>query len=347
MIPVLTYDPFETDLSGIALFHPTVFAFGGGLNSTAYATKWVMDGYEPPQLILMADTGNERPDVYEHVARFSEWLVAHGMPPITWTKKGGRPETLEQYSLRTKMLPSMAYGRKGCSHKFKIEPQERDVNRWSAAKACWKRGDKVVKIIGYGFEEQTRISKAKIEDDKYFYRFPLDEWQVDREGCVAIIKRAGLPVPGKSACFFCPSMRKPEIIQLRDESPDLLARALHIEKTANDAGRNKTSKGLGRRFAWVDFLAGIPVVEAPASPCMYCVDDSPEPVFKKPDTSSVRYLVSTALMDREERAARDEDPLPWDELPAPAKDATDDELAAWLEKYDAYGEAEEEDLFAC
>lgn len=271
----MTDAAFDIDLSGIALFYPTVSSFGGGLNSTAALVKWVMDQYVPLDKIIFADTGCERPDVYEHVHRFSDWLVKHGMPPIETTKKGGRQETLEEYSLRFKRLPSLAYGRKSCSHKFKIEPQERDVNRWSPARAAWKRRDKVVKIIGYGYEEQRRISKAKVEDDKYFYRFPLDEWQVDRQGCVEIIKRAGLPVPGKSSCFFCPAMRLPEILDLRSNHPHLLQRALHVEDVALAGGYTESSKGLGRRFAWRDFLANTPVEEAPAENCMYCADGEP------------------------------------------------------------------------
>lgn len=265
---------FDAPLAVVAERWPVVVSFGGGLNSTALLVEWAMRDWVPPHRILFADTGGERPQTYEHVQRFSEWLQLHGFPAIEITRKGGRVETLEEYALRTQMLPSMAYGRKSCSHKFKIEPQERDINRWPTAREAWKRGDKVVKLIGYGFEEQTRISKAKIEDKKYFYRFPLDELEMDRAGCVESISRAGLPVPPKSSCFFCPSMRKPEIIQLRQEQPVLLKRALHIEGTAKAAGKNKTAQGLGRKFAWADFLAGVPVEEAPASPCMYCNDGS-------------------------------------------------------------------------
>lgn len=268
---------FGPDLSSIADNAPVVFAFGAGLNSTAVAVEWVLRGYTPPHRILFADTGGERPETYEHIEMFSAWLVSQGMPAIEITKKGGRDETLEQYAIRTKHLPSMAYGRKSCSHKFKIEPQERDINRWPVARAAWKRGEKVVKVIGYGYEEQRRLSLAKIEDNKYLYRFPLNEWQLDRDGCVAIIKRAGLPVPPKSSCFFCPSMRKSEIVALSGQRPDLIERAIHIEDVARENGNLETVQGLGRRFAWRDFLAGIDVPEeAEAAACMWCADGDAE-----------------------------------------------------------------------
>ena len=195
------------------------------------------------------------------------------MPAVEITRKGGRDETLEQYSLRTKYLPSLAYGTKGCSWKFKIEPQNRDINRWPVARRTWKNGGKVIKLIGYGYEEQKRLAKAKLEDEKYFYRFPLNEWGMDRSDCERVIRHVGLQVPGKSACFFCPSSKKHEILALPIE---LKTRAIRLETVARDAGNMRTTKGLGRQFAWSDYLAGADVPEPTVVPCMHCVDGPAE-----------------------------------------------------------------------
>jgi hypothetical protein len=56
----------------------------------------------------------------------------------------------------------------------------------------------------------------------------------------------------KSACFYCPASKKPEILWLREQHPELLARALAIERNAQD--KLISVKGLGRSFAWTDFL---------------------------------------------------------------------------------------------
>lgn len=133
-------DLHEVPLDSVSLFAPVIFAFGAGLNSTALAVKWVIDDMSPPNAIFFADTGGERPEVYAHLAYFSDWLVMNGFPAITVTRKGGRVETLEQNCERMNMLPPLAYGRKGCSHKYKIEPQNRDVNRFPPARLAWKQG---------------------------------------------------------------------------------------------------------------------------------------------------------------------------------------------------------------
>lgn len=264
-------DPWVTPLKYVPALWPTAVSFGAGLNSTALLVRWVLEGLPPPHRITFADTGSERQEIYEHINLFNHWLQMCGMPTILITRKGGRQESLEQYSLRTKHLPSLAYGGKSCSLKFKVEPQNRDINRWPVAREAWANGSKVVKIIGYGAEEQKRISKAKLEDDKYYYRFPLDEWGMMRNDCVDIIKSVGLRVPPKSACFFCPASKKSEILAL---PPDLQRRAIYMEEVARGAGHLKTTRGLGRRFAWGDLLAGEETPEPVAAACMYCADDS-------------------------------------------------------------------------
>lgn len=251
-------------------------AFGGGTDSTGILCAWVERGLqktEPIDVILFADTGGERPATYEHVARMSEWLPRHGLPEISVVRKGGNRRTLEEDCLVKSVLPSLAYGRKGCSHKFKQEPQEKFFNNYPTrkeARARWQRGEKIEKLIGYEFREERRWAKAKLEDEKYVYRFPLVEWGWSRLECIAAIKRAGLPLPGKSACFFCPASTKPEIDELKKTHPLLFKRAVAMEDKARAAGKLKSVRGLGRRFAWRDYATT--TEEPDVQPCMVCVD---------------------------------------------------------------------------
>lgn len=238
----------------------TIVAYGGGVNSTALLCGWVERGLPSVGLILFSDTGGERPETYAHIETFSAWLTEHGMPAIDTVRKvtkDGAVETLEQNCLAHGMLPSLAYGFKKCSHKFKRAPQDKAVNNWAPAREAWGRGEKVTKLIGFDADEPHRAERIADEDGKYRYRYPLIEWGWGRKECLAAIQRAGIEPPAKSACFFCPANTVSEIQQLQREHPDLLARALAIEEAA--AVNFQTIKGLGRRFAWRDVVHGKPL----------------------------------------------------------------------------------------
>lgn len=85
---------------------------------------------------------------------------------------------------------------------------------------------------------------------EYHNRYPLIEWGWSRTDCVRALEAAGLPQPGKSSCFFCPSMKREEIMLLKEQHPDLYARAIAIEDNARP--RLEKVKGLGRNYAWKD-----------------------------------------------------------------------------------------------
>jgi hypothetical protein len=208
---------------------------------------------ERPDAILFANTGGERPATYAYIERFSEWLAKEGFPAITWLRRtptNGRYvyATLEEDCLVKGMLPSLAYGRKGCSWKYKREVMDKWCNNSGRCLAAWEQGEKVGRLIGYDADEQHR--KGKREDDKYLYRYPLREWGWGRRDCEEAIAHAGLCVPPKSACFFCPGAKKHEVRQLADEEPELFARALAIERGARATGRLTQVKGLGRHWTW-------------------------------------------------------------------------------------------------
>ena len=234
----------------------TIASYGGGVNSTAMLIGAHERG-ESVDLILFADTGGEKPETYAFVNRFSRWLVSRGMPEIITvrktTKRQGRYNapgvslTLEQHSLQTGTLPAVAYGMKSCSLKFKRDPQNEYVKNWQPAVDAWASGEKLTKLIGYDAGEAHRQAAAP-DDSGYLNRYPLIEWGWGREGCEAAITRAGLCVPPKSSCFFCPNMKEWEILELKERHPELLERALQIER---NAGPNLiVIKGLARDITW-------------------------------------------------------------------------------------------------
>lgn len=204
-------------------------SFGGGVNSTAMLIGLWERG-ETVDLILFADTQAEKPHTYQHIEEMQAWLGNKGFPPITVVTR--ETETLESDCLKRKALPGIAYGFKSCSDHFKMRPQ-RDY---------LKANGIVVTQTLIGFDAGEEYRMKDIEGNRY----PLIEWGWDRDACIAAIERAGLTTPGKSSCFFCPSMKKAEIFELRRMYPDLAARAVAMEQNADLT----QIKGLGRNFAW-------------------------------------------------------------------------------------------------
>lgn len=217
-----------------------ILAFGGGVNSVALATELVRRGM-PLDYILFSDTLSEKPQTYRYLSFFSEWLKSKGYPEIIRLPPY-KKEGLYGECIRLKRLPSIAYGFKSCSEKWKIRP----FNSFCKENDLFPAN--VYKGIDAG--EEHRISDYNDKNTNVI--FPLVEWGFDREDCIKIIIDTGLPLPPKSSCFFCPSMRKTEIYQLKRENPDLLEMAFCMEDNAKK--NNISVNGLGRRFSWKEML---------------------------------------------------------------------------------------------
>jgi hypothetical protein len=243
--------------------HPLVVSYGAGVDSTAMLIAMHERGIRP-DLILFADTGGEKPETYEYLTTIDAWLERVGFPAVTTVRYEpvrAPYHTLEEKCLANEALPSLAYpgpGHHSCSLVFKVEPQNKFLKTWPPALEAWAAGRKVTKAIGYdnGSRDCARRAKAdratyrpgNNDAKKYEMIYPLQEWGIDREAAARLIEAAGLPVPVKSACFFCPAMKIAEVLELQIKHPDLFARALKIESVAKHGKhgfKSPKTKGLG------------------------------------------------------------------------------------------------------
>lgn len=239
-------------------------------------------------MITFADHGGEKrlPDrekgdevgTYEFIPIFSQWLQDRGYPAPIRCRYTPKPKTHEKYitavrevvdrlQLKTideetiqrlsgiygnmvgnKTLPSLAFGMKGCSVKWKIEAQEPHRVDDPVLQAAWLRGERVEKCIGFDATEDHRvrggvdntyavgnfsISPRKglpVFSERYAVKYPLREYGLTRQLCRDVIAKAGLPVPPKSACFFCPAMREIEIRRLQIVDPEYHILGLEMER---------------------------------------------------------------------------------------------------------------------
>ena len=161
--------------------------------------------------------------------RFKHW------PPYT---------SLLENCLTNATLPSISFGRHQCSLKWKVEPADRWTSQWQPATDAWARGDRVKKLIGYDAspaDDRRYAHVADRHDPLYEYQYPLRNWRWDRARCAARIREAGLPVPIKSACFFCGAAKPEEIATL----PAWCLRLIVLMET-RAAPRLRTVEGLWR-----------------------------------------------------------------------------------------------------
>ncbi len=270
---------------------PLVVCYGAGVDSTAMLVAMYQQGIRP-DAITFADTGGEKPETYEQVRIMSDWLTARGWPAVTVCKyqtSRAPYSDLEGNNTSNETLPSLAFGMKSCSIKWKAQPQDYAIKGckggpnkcdphplWLEAK---RRGVKPVKLIGYdaGPADLRRSKNLKTECKDFQYRYPLQQLGWSRQECIAAILGAGLAVPVKSACWFCPASQKWELYWLAGKHPELFERALELEhkamvgkhsrwgsdactygkdweefvnKPADQWPTTSITVGLGRTFAW-------------------------------------------------------------------------------------------------
>ncbi len=211
-----------------------------------------------PDRIMFADTGNEKRRTYNYIPALNGYLAKVGFPLLTVVRNGSKHESLADACATLMTMPSLAYGGKSCSLKWKAEAMDRSHNHWEPAQAAWAVGLKVRKLIGYDGSPADCRRSANPGDNKYEYVYPLRDAGIQRPQLLQIILNAGLPDPGKSACWMCPASKRPELISLYESEPDKLAEALLMEAYAmlrtGSEKQDWSTEGLGRTWSWREYL---------------------------------------------------------------------------------------------
>jgi len=214
---------------------PLALSYGMGVDSTAVLVGWHKLGIRP-DWIGHAQVGNEHPETYAYRPIIDAWLARVGFPAIVDVRyvvkrpKHGHYATLEENCLVNETLPSLAFGYKKCSLKWKGEPLDAAVEDHFADVIA--AGGKVRRAIGYDAGPCDAKRGGVETPGPWIWEYPLRAWGWDRSRCETEIAAAGLPVPPKSACFFCPSTKPDELLQLARRHPDLARRAVELEDHA-------------------------------------------------------------------------------------------------------------------
>jgi len=197
-----------------------IVSYGGGQNSTAMIIEMVARKM-PINEIIFCDVGNEMPETYTFLKEFEDWCSKKG---LKFTQIESNLGTIKDYYLEKKLIPYRMF--RHCTDKFKVRPMNDYIKKVYGIKTP------INMFMGIANDEKHR--SEKIRGRKQFtHLFPLIEWELDRLGCVEIIKKEGLSVPVKSGCYFCPFQPKRAWIDLYKIHPELFQDSINFEKNAN------------------------------------------------------------------------------------------------------------------
>jgi len=207
-------------------------SFGAGVNSVALYLLMVEQGIEFEAVFV--NHGTDWPDTYNYMAGFQWWLKSQGFKPVTILNpiknlRGIKHANLYDYAMTARMVPTTYF--RWCTKEWKVLPIMKYYK-----KPCFN-----LLGIDAGESHRAKITTTKGVENRY----PLIENEIDRDGCIEIIKKHGLPVPMKSGCYICPYQKKSQWVELRNKYPCLFQKAVNLE---NENIRRMVEKGKKKRF---------------------------------------------------------------------------------------------------
>jgi hypothetical protein len=149
-----------------------------------------------------------------------------------------RPES-RSIDIPMRMDESGAPGRRSCTGHWKIDV----IAKWQRQHGATEETPAVAGL-GISLDE---LQRARTDSGIPYQRlaYPLLDLRLTRADCVGIIERAGLAVPPKSSCWFCPFKTVGQWQAMRHAEPDLFARAVGLERTL---GERAMRLGRGRMY---------------------------------------------------------------------------------------------------
>lgn len=166
-----------------------ILSFGGGVNSVALMII-LLRSKEPLDEVVFADTGAEAPETYAYLHLVNPYLRDHRVSFTILANQTRGPDLYGRCWDR-RVIPSALW--RWSTRDFKVTP----IHRYYRS-----LGGHVNQYLAIAYDEVERMKDARVNYVTNFY--PLVDRRITRAGCIGLIEDAGLPVPPKSGCFFCP-----------------------------------------------------------------------------------------------------------------------------------------------
>lgn len=215
-----------------------VISYGGGVQSTALivlATQGKIDA----DVALFANVGDhaENPATLDYMGVIAPWAAERGVSVIEqrWVDRTGKTRDLyDDLVGDNRTIPIPVYmaggapGNRQCTSRYKIEV----IGRWLRDHGA-TADDPATVHVGISTDEYQRINARRAQPWET-PSYPLINLGLSRQDCANVIARAGLPVPPKSSCWFCPFRSPRRWAEDRRDRPDQFAAGVALEKRLNE-----------------------------------------------------------------------------------------------------------------
>jgi len=217
-----------------------VVSYGGGVQSTALLVLAAQRKIDF-KTFLFANVGDDSEDpltldyLWEHAGPYAERNGIR-LEELRRKRRDGTLETLygrlTKEGSRSIPIPMRtndlgAPGTRSCTADFKI----RLIAKWHREHGA-TADDPAVCGLGISLDEFQR-ARSDSGFDYQTLEYPLIALRLTRQDCRNIIAGAGLPIPPKSSCWFCPFHSLATWQKQREERPDLFAKSVALEALLN------------------------------------------------------------------------------------------------------------------
>ena len=190
----------------------TYLSLGWGVQSFCIAVMVANGDLPPIDVAVHSDTGHENQGTYAHAEKWTPWLEERGVKVVTvqpsenkvvvmeWADKGTAMPSVQTpaFSLRRKNGDE-GQVRRQCTGDWKIRPIRRYIREQLGKRP---RPGAVESWQGISLDEFKRMRSS---DVKYIENvYPLVDRRITRADCVVYLEQAGVDIPPKSSCTFCP-----------------------------------------------------------------------------------------------------------------------------------------------
>ena len=196
-----------------------ILALGAGRHSTAAFIKF----HSCYDAVVYSETGSEHKETYHYIETVLKPLAKkYNVPFVTVSAKNSVFDAAIHHR-----MPVHFFMQRQCTIRHKILPMFRWIR---AQKPRPNKKNPCVVDLGITKDEYTKRAGADYKQQYATKNYPLVDANITGEDCKAIIRQAGIPMPVKSACEFCPFAGPKNMRDWAAREPDKFQMLVAAEK---------------------------------------------------------------------------------------------------------------------